>query len=137
MNFEKTQELSLNADTVAGGQTRISTEVVEKIAVAATKSVPGVAELGGDLARFVNAVLDRVGLDQVGDARRGCSAHITDGAVLINLVLVTVAGHPVPQVVDEVRARVTEAVEAYGLRVDEINIRVDDVAFTDAPESGA
>ncbi|MER7165032.1 Asp23/Gls24 family envelope stress response protein [Micromonospora sp. NPDC000207] len=137
MNFENTQELSLNAGTVAGGQTRISTEVVEKIAVAATKSVPGVAELGGDLARFVNSVLDRVGLDQVGDARRGCSAHITDGAVLINLVLVTVAGHPVPQVVDEVRARVTEAVEAYGLRVDEINIRVDDVAFTDTPESGA
>ncbi|MFY1704047.1 MULTISPECIES: Asp23/Gls24 family envelope stress response protein [Micromonospora] len=137
MNFEETQELSLSPDAVAGGRTRISTEVVEKIAVAATKSVPGVAELGGDLARFVNAVLDRVGLDQVGDARRGCSAHITNGAVLINLVLVTEAGHSVPQVIDEVRAKVTLAVEAYGLRVEEINIRVDDVAFTNptAPDA--
>ncbi|TDB92502.1 Asp23/Gls24 family envelope stress response protein [Micromonospora fluostatini] len=129
MNFEETQELALSPDAVAGGRTRISTEVVEKIAVAATRSVPGVAELGGDFARFVNAVLDRVGLDQVGDARRGCSAHISNGAALINLVLVTVAGHPVPQVIDEVRTKVTQAVEAYGLRVEEINIRVDDVVL--------
>ena len=61
------------------------------------------AELGGDVARFFNTVLDRVGLDQVGDARRGCSAHVTDGAAVINLVLVIEAGHPVPEVTDAVR----------------------------------
>ncbi|MGK5676375.1 Asp23/Gls24 family envelope stress response protein [Micromonospora sp. URMC 106] len=129
MGDEATRELSVTPDAVAGGSTLVSDEVVEKIVVAATRSVPGVAELGGDVARFFNAVLDKVGLDQVGDARRGCSAHVTNGAAVVNLVIVIEAGRPVPQVTDAVRAKVTEAVEAYGLRVDEINIRVDDVAM--------
>ena len=126
MDHEATQELSVTPDAVAGGTTQVSDEVVEKIAVAAAKSVPGVAELGGDVARFFNAVLDKVGLDQVGDARRGCSAHVTNGAAVVNLVLVIAAGHAVPQVTEAVRAAVTAAVEAYGLRADEINITGDD-----------
>ncbi|MGN9767853.1 Asp23/Gls24 family envelope stress response protein [Micromonospora sp. SD12] len=129
MADEATQELSVAPGAVAGGSTHVSDEVVEKIAVAAARSVPGVVELGGDVARFFNAVLDKVGLDQVGDARRGCSAHVTNGAAVVNLVIVIEAGRAVPQVTGEVRAQVTEAVEAYGLRVDEINIRVDDVAL--------
>ncbi|GGM47727.1 hypothetical protein GCM10011608_35640 [Micromonospora sonchi] len=129
MDHEMTQELPMTPDAVAGGRTHISDEVVEKLAVAAAKAVPGVVELGGDIARFFNAVLDRVGLDQLGDARRGCSAHVVNGGAVINLVIVTDAGHPVPEVTTAVRAEVTQAVEAYGLRVDEINIRVDDVAI--------
>lgn len=125
----------MRLDAVAGGSTDVADEVVEKVAVAATRSVPGVAELGGDVARFVNAVLDRVGLDQVGDARRGCSAQVTNGAAVINLVLVIQAGRSVPEVTEAVRARVTEAVEAYGVRVAEINIRVDDVVLS--TEQGA
>ncbi|TNH22596.1 Asp23/Gls24 family envelope stress response protein [Micromonospora orduensis] len=128
MEHEATQELAA-ASVPAGGTTKVSDEVIEKIAVAAASSVPGVAEMGGDVARFFNAVLDRVGLDQVGDARRGCSAHVSGDAAVINLVLVIQAGQPVPEVTGQVRARVTEAVEAYGLRVDEVNIRVDDVAM--------
>ncbi|MEU6076107.1 Asp23/Gls24 family envelope stress response protein [Micromonospora sp. NPDC047074] len=129
MGDEATQELSVTPATAAGGTTHVSDEVVEKISVAAARSVPGVVELGGDVARFFNAVLDKVGLDQVGDARRGCSAHVTNGAAVVNLVIVIEAGHAVPQVTEAVRIQVTEAVEAYGLRVDEINIRVDDVAL--------
>ncbi|MFI7303593.1 Asp23/Gls24 family envelope stress response protein [Micromonospora aurantiaca] len=129
MEHDATQELPAMPETVAGGSTSVSDEVVEKIAVAAAKSVPGVAELGGDIARFFNAVLDRVGLEQVGDARRGCSAHVTDGSAVVNLVLVIDAGYPVPQVTGEVRAAVTSAIEAYGLRAAEINIKVDDVAM--------
>ncbi|MEU7921838.1 Asp23/Gls24 family envelope stress response protein [Micromonospora zamorensis] len=129
MADDATQELSVTPDAVAGGSTHVSDEVVEKIAAAAARAVPGVAELGGDVARFFNTVLDKIGLDQVGDARRGCSAHVTNGAAVINLVIVIDAGRPVPEVTDAVRARVTEAVEAYGLRADEINIRVDDVAM--------
>ncbi|MFI7434595.1 Asp23/Gls24 family envelope stress response protein [Micromonospora haikouensis] len=131
MADEVTQELSVRPDAVAGGSTHVSDEVVEKVAVAAARSAPGVAELGGDVARFFNTVLDRVGLDQVGDARRGCSAHVTNGSAVINLVLVIEAGRAVPEVTDAVRAKVTEAVEAYGLGVSEINIRVDDVALPD------
>lgn len=131
MADEATQELSVMPDAVAGGATHVSDEVVEKIAVAAARSVPGVADLGGDVARFFNSVLDRVGLNQVGDARRGCSAHVTNGAAVINLVLVIEVGHRVTQVTEAVRVAVSEAVEAYGLGADEINIRVDDVAMED------
>jgi uncharacterized alkaline shock family protein YloU len=134
MGDEATQELSVTPDAVPGGTTLVSDEVVEKIAVAAARSVPGVVELGGDVARFFNAVLDKVGLDQVGDARRGCSAHVTNGAAVVNLVIVIEAGRAVPQVTAEVRAQVAGAVEAYGLRVDEVNIRVDDVALGGSAE---
>jgi uncharacterized alkaline shock family protein YloU len=128
VDLEATQELT-RASVPAGGTTQVADEVIEKIAVAAARAVPGVADLGGDVARFFNAVLDRVGLDQVGDARRGCSAHVTGDAAVVNLVLVIEAGRPVPAITSQVRAQVTEAVEAYGLRVDEVNIRVDDVAI--------
>src|SRR5688500_16684478 len=106
MGDEATQELSVTPGAAAGGTTLVSDEVVEKIAVAAARSVPGVVELGGDVARFFNAVLDKVGLDHVGDARRGCSAHVTNGAAVVNLVIVIEAGHAVPQVTAEVRAQV-------------------------------
>ncbi|WP_088991421.1 Asp23/Gls24 family envelope stress response protein [Micromonospora chokoriensis] len=128
MDHEVTQELT-TASTTVGGTTKVADEVVEKIAVAAARAVPGVVELGGDVARFFNAVFDRVGLDQLGDARRGCSAYVTGDAAVINLVLVIEGGRPVPEITGEVRAQVTAAVEAYGLRVDEVNIRVDDVAM--------
>ncbi|WFE52111.1 Asp23/Gls24 family envelope stress response protein [Micromonospora sp. WMMD1155] len=131
MDHEATQELTV-ASVPVGGTTKVADEVVEKIAVAAARAVPGVVELGGDVARFFNAVFDRVGLDQLGDARRGCSAYLTGDAAVINLVLVIEGGRPVPEVTGEVRAQVTAAVEAYGLRVDEVNIRVDDVAMGDS-----
>ncbi|MEU8155907.1 Asp23/Gls24 family envelope stress response protein [Micromonospora sp. NPDC048986] len=132
MDLEATRELA-RASVPAGGTTQVADEVIEKIAVAAARAVPGVADLGGDVARFFNAVLDRVGLDQVGDARRGCSAHVTGDAAVVNLVLVIQAGRPVSEVTGQVRARVTEAVEVFGLRVDEVNIRVDDMAIGDTP----
>ncbi|MCG5437027.1 Asp23/Gls24 family envelope stress response protein [Micromonospora foliorum] len=132
MDLEATQELT-RASVPAGGTTQVADEVIEKIAVAAARAVPGVADLGGDVARFFNAVLDRVGLDQVGDARRGCSAHVTGDAAVVNLVLVIEAGRQVAEVSGQVRARVTEAVETFGLRVDEVNIRVDDLAISESP----
>ncbi|MCG5441894.1 Asp23/Gls24 family envelope stress response protein [Micromonospora sp. NIE79] len=132
MDLEATRELT-RASAPAGGTTQVADEVIEKIAVAAARAVPGVADLGGDVARFFNAVLDRVGLDQVGDARRGCSAHVTEDAAVVNLVLVIQAGRQVAEVSAQVRARVTEAVETFGLRVDEVNIRVDDLAMSETP----
>ncbi|MET8260886.1 Asp23/Gls24 family envelope stress response protein [Micromonospora sp. NPDC005553] len=132
MDLDATQELT-RASVPAGGTTQVADEVIEKIAVAAARAVPGVADLGGDVARFFNAVLDRVGLDQVGDARRGCSAHVTGEAAVVNLVLVIQAGRQVAEVSGQVRARVTEAVETFGLRVDEVNIRVDDLAISEIP----
>ena len=113
--------------TAGRGGTTVSEEVIEKIAGAAAREVPGVADLGGDLARFVDKALDRVGLDTVGDARRGVSAKVSGTSVVINVVVVIEAGHVVPEVTEAVRARVIEAVQTYGLQVTQVNVEVDDI----------
>ena len=109
------------------GATEVSEEVIEKIAGTAARSVPGVADLGGDVARFFNNVLDRVGLDEVGDAGRGVSAEVKGTTASIKIVLVIEAGHVVAEVTEAVRAKVIEAVEKYGIQVTEVNVKVDDI----------
>lgn len=123
--------------TAARGGTSVSEEVVEKIAAAAAREVPGVADLGGDIARFFNTVLDRIGLDEVGDARRGVSAEVKENGVVINIVIVIDAGHVVHEVTEAVRAKVIEAVEKYGLRVAQVNIKVDDIELNNQSAAGA
>ncbi|AEV86630.1 Alkaline shock protein 23 [Actinoplanes sp. SE50] len=109
------------------GDTVFEREVIEKLAAAAARSVPGVAELGGDVARFFNAVLDRVGLDKVGDATRGVHARVDGIDVDITVVLCLRAGEVVSEVTSEVRARVIEAVEKYGVQVNNCTVKVDDI----------
>jgi uncharacterized alkaline shock family protein YloU len=115
------------------GDTSVGREVVEKVAGAAARSVPGVVELGGDVSRFVNRVLDKVGLDQVGDATRGVSARVEGTSVAVTVVLVIAAGEVISDVTEVVRTRVIEAVENYGLRVTGVDVRVDDVRL-ETPE---
>lgn len=115
------------ASTAGRGVTTVSSEVVEKIAAGAARSVPGVADLGGDVARFFNTVFDSVGLDQVGDATRGVSAQVKGNTVVVNVVLVIAGGQVVAQVTEAVRAKVIEAVQGYGLEVTAVNVKVDDI----------
>lgn len=119
-----------SAERVERGATTVSREVVEKIAVSAARAVPGVADLGGDVARFFNSVLDKVGLDEVGDAGRGVGARVSGDSAVINVVIVISAGHAVAEVTQAVRARVIEAVENYGLRVTAVNVKVDDIELS-------
>lgn len=116
--------------TASRGGTTVSDEVVEKIAGAAARSVPGVVDLGGDVARFFDAVLDRVGLESVGDARRGVLAKVTGTTAVINVVVVIEAGRVVHEVTEAVRLKVIEAVEKYGIEVTEVNVRVDDIEIS-------
>ncbi|MEV4659877.1 Asp23/Gls24 family envelope stress response protein [Micromonospora sp. NPDC049301] len=119
------------------GTTSVSDEVVEKIAGAAARSVPGVADLGGDVARFFNSILDKVGLDEAGDARRGVSADVNGTSAVINVVLVIDSGQVVADVTEAVRAAVIEAVEKYGLTVTQVNVTVDDIELNKPGVAGA
>lgn len=121
------QTVQIPVEAAPRGTTTVSREVVEKIAGTAARSVPGVAELGGDVARFFNSVLDLVGLDEVGDADRGISARVDGNSAVINIVLVISAGHVVAEVTEAVRAKVIEAVEGYGLTVTAVNVKIDDI----------
>ncbi|SDT81165.1 Asp23/Gls24 family envelope stress response protein [Actinoplanes derwentensis] len=109
------------------GQTKFEREVVEKIASAAARSVPGVTELGGDVARFFNSVLDKIGLDKVGDATRGVWAKVDGTDVEVTVILVISAGEVVADVTAEVRTSVIKAIESYGLHVIECTVKVDDI----------
>ncbi|GAA1635802.1 Asp23/Gls24 family envelope stress response protein [Actinoplanes couchii] len=109
------------------GETKFEREVVEKIASAAARSVPGVVELGGDVARFFNSVLDKIGLDKVGDATRGVWAKVDGTDVEVTVILVISAGEVIADVTAEVRTKVIKAVESYGLHVSECTVKVDDI----------
>jgi len=116
----------------ARGVNSVSREVVEKIAAAAAREVPGVAEMGGDVSRFFNKVFDAVGLDEVGDATRGVHARVKGAAVDISVVIVVEAGRVVGEVAKAVQLGVTEAVQGYGLTVTGVNVKVDDIAMPQA-----
>lgn len=120
------------ADGVSGVNS-VSREVVEKIAAAAAREVPGVVELGGDVSRFMNKVFDAVGLDEVGDATRGTHAHVKGAAVDITIVIVVETGKVVGDVAKGVQQKVTEAVSGYGLTVTGVNVKVDDIASPSTP----
>jgi uncharacterized alkaline shock family protein YloU len=84
-------------------------------------------DLGGDVARFFNKVFDAVGLDEVGDATRGVHAHVKGATVEIDVVVVIATGSIVADVARAVQAQVTEAIQAYGLTVISVNVKVDDI----------
>ncbi|MDQ7909851.1 Asp23/Gls24 family envelope stress response protein [Phytohabitans sp. ZYX-F-186] len=128
-----------NAELAAErGMTSIADEVVEKIAGIATREVPGVYDLGGDVARFFANVKERIGLgDADEDADRGMSVRLEGRTAVINITLVIEYGFVVHSVTEKVRAKVISSVEnLLGLEVTEVNIRVDDVHIDDAGPVG-
>ncbi|MGN9787564.1 Asp23/Gls24 family envelope stress response protein [Nonomuraea sp. ZG12] len=112
---------------VVKGRITVADEVVEKVAALAALEVAGVADLGGDLARAIESVRDRIG---IGSRRgtQGVSAQIQDRQVGIDLTIVVEYGHVVMEVAAEVKANVARSVSRMlGMRVVEVNVTVDDV----------
>jgi len=117
------------------GQTQIPDEVVEKVAITATRSIEGVYDFGGDVARVFDAVRDRSGLDHDADDddAPGLRVDISGRRAVFDLTLVVRFGHLVPAVAAAVRSAVIESVEqTFGLDVVEVNIVVDDVYVDDS-----
>jgi uncharacterized alkaline shock family protein YloU len=115
------------------GTTTIADEVVEKIAGIATREVPGVHDLGGDVARVFAGLRERIGLgDADDDTDRGIRVRLDGRRALVEITLVVEYGYVVRAVSDKVRANVIGAVEnLLDLEVTEVNIRVDDVHVPD------
>lgn len=120
------------------GTTIIADEVVEKIAGIAARDVPGVHDLGGDVARFFASVRERVGLgDADDDADQGISVRLEGATATIDITLVIEFGFVVHSVTERVRTKVISSVEnLLGLSVAEVNIRVDDVHVPDTGPVG-
>jgi uncharacterized alkaline shock family protein YloU len=116
------------------GSTTIGDEVVEKIAGIAARGVPGVHDLGGDVARVLAGLKERVGLgDADADTDRGVSVRLDGDRAAVEITLVIEYGQVVRTVTEAVRTAVISAVETMlSLQVTEVNIRVDDVHVQEA-----
>jgi uncharacterized alkaline shock family protein YloU len=117
------------------GRIDIADEVVEKVAGLAAIEVDGVADLGGDLARTVESVRERIG---VGHRRgdQGVKAQIDGDEVTIETTIVIEYGHIVMEVARQVQANVaTQTTRMLGLRVVEVNVIVDDVRLPASSEA--
>lgn len=114
------------------GTTTIADEVVGKVAGIAAREVAGVYDLGGDVARGLAFLKERVGLgdgeDEGSGADRGVRVRLEGTTASIDMTIVVEFGFVVHSVTDAVRTKVIGSVEnMLGLEVTEVNIRVDDV----------
>jgi uncharacterized alkaline shock family protein YloU len=127
-----TRRLRNNAELAADrGRTTIRHEVVEKIAGIAAREVPGVYDLGGDVARVFSAVKERVGLGDAADDQ-GVMVTLEGRTANIEIVIVIEFGYVVHSVTDTVRVKVINSVEnLLGLEVIGVDVVVDDVHIED------
>jgi uncharacterized alkaline shock family protein YloU len=113
------------------GQTRIADEVVQKIAGIAAREVPGVFDLGGDVARLFTAVRERLHLGEE-SAAQGVSVKLEGKTAEIVVTIVLEFGFQVYSVTDKVREKVISSVEnLLGLDVTSVDVAVDDVHIPD------
>jgi uncharacterized alkaline shock family protein YloU len=115
------------------GRTTIANEVVEKIAGIAAREVPGVYDLGGDVARVFSAVRERLKLGEESTAQ-GVSVKLDGKTAEIEVVIVIEYGFQVYSVTEKVREKVISSVEnLLGLDVTGVDLTVDDVHVPEEP----
>ncbi|MDJ1131495.1 Asp23/Gls24 family envelope stress response protein [Streptomyces iconiensis] len=114
------------------GRLAIADGVVEKIAGLAAREVPGVYALGGQFARTLGAVRERVPGRRQPDVTQGVKVEVGERQAAADLNVVVEYGLPIADIAARTRANVIEAVERMtGLEVVEVNIAVTDVHLPD------
>ena len=100
-----------------------SNGVIEKIVAMATREVPHVLGMKGNLMHFVQ---EQFGAE---DLTKGVSVEVTDdNRVVVNISVIIEYGAYAPDIFEEVKERVTERLGAMtGLEVAGINLRIEDV----------
>ena len=119
---EATEDLELE-DEESEDSLTFSNGVIEKIVALGLQDVPGVVGMKGG---FLNLVQDAFG---VRDARKGVTVEVTpDSAVRVNLSVFVAYGAYAPQVFEDVKRAVVNAVTGMtGLEVAGVNLRIEDV----------
>lgn len=100
-----------------------SNGVIEKIVAMATREVPHVLGMKGNLMHFVQ---EQFGAENL---TKGVTVEVTDdNRVVVNISVIIEYGAYAPDIFDDVKTRVTERLAAMtGLEVAGINLRIDDV----------
>lgn len=97
--------------------------VIEKIVAMATREVPHVLGMKGNLMHFVQELFGAENLT------KGVTVEvIDDNRVVVNISVIIEYGAYAPAIFDDVKARVTERLAAMtGLEVAGVNLRIEDV----------
>lgn len=100
-----------------------SNGVIEKIVAMATREVPHVLGMKGNLMHFVQ---EQFGAENL---TKGVTVEVTDdNRVVVNISVIIEYGAYAPAIFDDVKARVTERLAAMtGLEVAGVNLRIADV----------
>lgn len=100
-----------------------SNGVIEKIVAMATREVPHVLGMKGNLMHFVQ---EQFGAENL---TKGVTVEVTDDdRVVVNISVIIEYGAYAPAIFDDVKARVTERLAAMtGLEVAGVNLRIEDV----------
>lgn len=105
-----------------------SNGVIEKIVAMATREVPHVLGMKGNLIHFVQEQLGAENLT------KGVSVEVTDdNRVIVNISVIIEYGCYAPAIFEDVKERVTERLGAMtGLEIAGINLRIEDVVTLEA-----
>ncbi len=105
-----------------------SNGVIEKIVAMATREVPHVLGMKGNLIHFVQETLGAK------DLTKGVSVEVTDdNRVVVNISVIIEYGCYAPAIFEDVKKRVTERLtEMTGLEIAGINLRIEDVVTLEA-----
>jgi uncharacterized alkaline shock family protein YloU len=136
---EVVDRLRNNAELAAErGTTTIGDEVVEKIAGFAARQVEGIYDLGGDLARALASVKEKVGLGEKDEqSDRGVTVRLEGNTATVKIVIVIEYGYVVYTVAEQVRGKVIDAVERLlSLDVTAVDVVVDDVHIDESKLAG-
>ncbi|WP_317492980.1 Asp23/Gls24 family envelope stress response protein [Haloechinothrix sp. LS1_15] len=122
----KQQKAQLNEDD-STGKTTIASAVVQKIAGISTQEVSGVYQLGGDVARTIGAIRERIPGSGTASTS-GVSVEVGEKQAAIDLDVVVEYGARIVDVARAIRRNVITNIEQLtGLEVMEVNIEVNDV----------
>ncbi|KQY56177.1 stress protein, Gls24 family [Aeromicrobium sp. Root495] len=109
------------------GRTSIADAVVSKIAGLATREVSGVHDLGGNTARAVGALRERIPGSRA-NMSQGVNVEVGERQAAIDVDLIAEYGVSIADLAGGVRRNVIGSVERMtGLEVTEVNITVLDV----------
>ena len=109
------------------GRTSIADTVVSKIAGIATREVSGVHDLGGNTARAVGAIRDRIPGSRT-NLSQGVNVEVGERQAAVDVDLIAEYGVSIAELATGVRRNVIGSVERMtGLEVTEVNITVLDV----------
>ena len=113
--------------TSSQGRTSIADAVVSKIAGIATREVSGVHDLGGNTARAVGALRERIPGSRT-NLSQGVAVEVGEHQAAVDLDIVAEYGVAIADLAGAIRRNVVDAVERMtGLEVTEVNITVHDV----------